>query len=244
MAVAAFYSWDKLGRPLEPAQPIRDVVARLKVAFPRAAAANLFGWYADERHYEAVPAEDHTPFSQTGWPLPNPQWVVFATDVMHRPDLGVNCNVLFPYWLGEAKAGRMPWLKYLIWQAKIYDVRNGWVPKPNSDHVDHIHLSTRTDFRTVGLGDWDLIPGGNMELSDKLTAYGLDASFGGAIVTIYRRTGFLANDLGLAARLDAILAAANNDGQSTVTMSDADRAVLVGQLSDGIADEFSSRLAQ
>lgn len=114
MAVALYYAWDRLGRPLEPANPIREIVQRLRVAYPRAAAANLFSWYANEAHYQAEPPQDHTPYSATGWPLVSPQWVVFATDVMHRTDLGVNCFELFNYWITEARAGRMPWLKYLI----------------------------------------------------------------------------------------------------------------------------------
>lgn len=158
MPVLAYNRWLALGKPLEPAQPIRDVVDRMKVAYPKGDAADMFSWYANDAHYTAVPAEDHTPFSQTGWPLPSPQWWVFATDIGHRPDLGVDCNVLFAYWLSEAKAGRMPWLKYLIWQAKLYDVRNAWHPQANSDHFDHIHISARTDFKDIGLGSWSITP--------------------------------------------------------------------------------------
>ena len=129
----------------------------MKIAFP--AAKSLFGWGANEEHYTAVPALDHTPFSQSGWPLPSPQWWVLATDIMNRPDLGVDCTKLFPYWLSEAKAGRMPWLKYLIWQAKIYDVRYSWVQQKSSEHFDHIHISARTDHLQTSLGSWSLLPG-------------------------------------------------------------------------------------
>lgn len=157
MPAAAYYSWDRLGRPLEPAQPVRELVEALRVGYPD--AAHLFGWYADESHYATNFPEDHTPFSFTGWPDPDPPWIVFATDVMHRPDLGVDCNALFDYWIGEARAGRFPSLKYLIWQAQLYDVRNDWEPTDNADHFDHIHGSFRTDFVTTGLGAWNPIPG-------------------------------------------------------------------------------------
>ena len=159
MAVAAYYAWDRDGRPLEPARPIRELVGKLRDAFPRAAAANLFSWYADEAHYQADFPEDHTPYSHTPWPLtPNPYPVVFATDVMHRPELGVDCNVLVPYWLAEARAGRMPWLKYLIWQARLYHVSNAWRPVANSGHHDHAHLSARTDHQNTSLGGWSVTP--------------------------------------------------------------------------------------
>ena len=158
MATAAYYQWVSVGKPLTPCVPIRQVVERLKVAYPKAAAKNLFSWYANDAHYEAEPAQDHTPFSQTGWPLPSPWYVVFATDIMHRPDLGVDCNVLFAYWIAEARAGRMRWLKYLIWQGKSYDVRNEWAPRSASGHFDHIHMSTRTDHRDTHLGSWSVTP--------------------------------------------------------------------------------------
>jgi len=158
MATAAYYQWVSAGKPLTPCIPIRQVVERLKLAFPKAAAKNLFSWYANDAHYEAEPAQDHTPFSQTGWPLPSPWYVVFATDIMHRPDLGVDCHKLFAYWIAEARAGRMRWLKYLIWQGKSYDVRNEWAPRSASGHFDHIHMSTRTDHQNTHLGTWSLIP--------------------------------------------------------------------------------------
>jgi hypothetical protein len=132
MALTVYYSWDNLGRPLTPAWPIREFVGKMKLAFPTAAATSLFGWYADESHYQTNFPEDHTPFSVTGWPEADPPWWVCATDVMHRPDLGVDCGVLVPYWLAEARAERMPWLKYLIWQAQMYDVRNEWEPVETS----------------------------------------------------------------------------------------------------------------
>lgn len=173
MAVAAYSRWNALGRPSTPAQPIRDVVERMRIAYPRA----TFSWYANEAHYTAIPAEDHTPFSQTGWPVASPEWWVFATDIMHRPDLGVDCNLLFRYWIGEARGGRMPWLKYIIWQAKLYDVRNGWDEQANSGHYDHIHFSARTDFKDRGLGSWSITPTGTEDDMDYNQSAKLDAIF-------------------------------------------------------------------
>jgi hypothetical protein len=157
MPVAAYRAWDHAGRPITPAQPIRELVAALKAKFPRAASG--FGWYANDAHYAAVPAGDHTPYSSDAWPVtPNPQWVVFATDVMHHPELGVDCRILGPYWLAEAKAGRMPWLKYLIWDGHLYDVRHQWAQQAADDHYDHVHLSARTDAQHTSLGSWPITP--------------------------------------------------------------------------------------
>lgn len=160
MAVAAYYTWDRLGRPLEPAIPILDFVKAMRAAFPRAAEANQFSWHADEAHYQADYPQDHTPFSVTGWPLASPQWWVFATDIMHRPDLGVDCDELFVYWLSEARSGRVPWLKYMIYKRKIYDVRNDWRSQDAVGHDTHIHLSARTDHQYTHLGNWSAVPEG------------------------------------------------------------------------------------
>jgi len=155
--MSAFDVWNAAGRPLTPAQPIREFVEKLKAAFP--AHANEFNWFADEAHYREQPPQDHTPFSADGWPRPDPHWVVFATDVMNTAVGGLAGNQkLFNYWLAEAKAGRAPWIKYLIWQATIYDVRFGWRPQPNSDHFDHVHISARTDFEHYSLGGWSVTP--------------------------------------------------------------------------------------
>lgn len=156
MAAREYSQWNALGRPHTPAQPIRDLVTKLRAAFPQ---GRYFNWEANEAHYTADPPEDHTPFSYTGWPLPSPHWVVFATDIM-TSDVGgaAGGQKLFDYYISQARAGKMPWLKYLIWQAKLYDVRNGWKSQPNSGHFDHIHFSARTDYQNYSLGDWSVVP--------------------------------------------------------------------------------------
>jgi hypothetical protein len=162
MATAAYSRWDRDVRPITPSQTIREMVGKMKLAYPL--SAGLFSWYANEAHYQSDFPQDHTPFSVTGWPGTSPYPVVFATDIMHRPTLGVDCNKLFPYWLAEAKAGHTPWRKYIIWQAKLYDVRNDWRPQTNSGHFDHVHLSDRTDWVNRSIGDWDPT-GENMPLT-------------------------------------------------------------------------------
>ena len=157
MAVALYYTWDRLGRPVEPATPIRELVAQLKVAYPM--GASQFGWYANEAHYQAVPPGDHTPYSADGWPLPDPQWVVFATDIMVSAVGGTaEAQRIFDHLLASGKDGSAPWLKYVIWQATIYDVRHGWQPQRNAGHFDHIHVSVRTDHRNTHLGSWSVVP--------------------------------------------------------------------------------------
>jgi hypothetical protein len=154
MAAAMLRAWESQGRPWRLCTPLVDMVDRLQAAYPQL----IYGTLGDDAHLNAVPPEDHTPFSATGYPKVSPYPVVHALDVMHHPESGVDAGKLFAYWLGEAKAGRMPWLKYLIWQATIYDVRYGWRPQPSSGHFDHVHLSARTDAESTHLGDWSPIP--------------------------------------------------------------------------------------
>lgn len=156
-----FYKpWVDDGRPWRNAVYIAEFIGALNRGFPLGDAANIFGSIGDYAHLTADTPQDHTPYSQTGWPVPTPYPVVTASDVMHRPDLGVDCTVLVPYWLAAAKAGRMPWLKYIIWQGKRYDVRNSWQPVAASGHFGHAHLSGRSDKVSTGLGGWNPIPTG------------------------------------------------------------------------------------
>lgn len=183
MAAAMLRVWESQGRPWRLCTPLLDMVGRLKVAYPRL----VYGTLGDDAHLNAVPPEDHTPFSATGYPKTSPYPVVHALDVMHHPESGVDAGKLFAYWLGEAKAGRMPWLKYLIWQATIYDVRFGWRPQPSGGHFDHVHLSSRTDAESTHLGDWSPIPP-LPEEDDDMHMVGSGASDG----SIYVAPGFAA----------------------------------------------------
>lgn len=153
--MTAYQTWNAAGRPLTPAPTIAALVGLLRGAYPDHASG--FGWYADDAHYQADPPLDHTPYSVDEWPVASPGYVVFATDVMAR-DVGGTAALdkLFRYWLDSAKSGRAPWIKYLIWQATLYDVRYGWKAQANSDHFDHVHVSARTDVQT--LGNWTALP--------------------------------------------------------------------------------------
>ena len=260
MAVALYYAWDRLGRPLEPANPIREIVQRLRVAYPRAAAANLFSWYANEAHYQAEPPQDHTPYSATGWPLVSPQWVVFATDVMHRTDLGVNCFELFNYWITEARAGRMPWLKYLIWQGRSYDVRSKWVPKDAVGHFDHIHISARTDHQFTSLGTWELIPQEDdvtpdehrmlanedrqltADLNDQATVTQINGNLNFPNHNRNRLVELLTRTEQLGAKLDQILAALS--GGATPTGPVDLTAAAVEDVAESVATQLSQRLTE
>lgn len=181
MANRFYAPWVADGKPFRACTPVAEVIAKFKAARPAAAKAGCFGSIGNLAHLTADIPKDHTPYSQTGWPLPSPYGVGFAVDIMHRPDLGVDCNAIFAHWLAEAKAGRLPWLKYLIWQGKSYSVRNNWEPRDADGHFDHIHASTRTDHVGTHIGDFDPL-GEDMAFKDdadfRAMMYRLDAVFG------------------------------------------------------------------
>ena len=164
MAVAQFFRWEADGRPWHAVTPIREFVDKLKAAAP--AGASFIWTLGDQSHLTSNFPQDHTPFSVTGWPSASPYKSVFACDVSHQPALGLNIEVLFPYWLNEAKSGRMPWLKYIIWRRRRYDVRNNWSPVTAEGHDTHAHLSGRTDHEFTSLGGWSPVPEGDDMFTD------------------------------------------------------------------------------
>lgn len=131
-------------------------------------ALHLAGWekawlgtIGDETHLTAEIPQDHTPFSATGWPDAHPYPTVLALDVMHHPQAGCDVGPLVDYWVAEARAGETPWVKYIIWRAQRFDVRDGWKPVEAKGHFDHAHVSFRTDYFNVSIGDWSVAKKGH-----------------------------------------------------------------------------------
>lgn len=151
MATQAYWDWVNAGRKWRAAKPITEMRAKIQAAVP---GATIYVLGAEQSHLQVPFPQDHAPFSFTPWDGPLPGYVVCAVDYMHDPDGGLDCETLFQRWLADCKAGRRPWTKYLIWKAKLYDVRNDWEPQANSDHFDHIHESTRSDYADASIGDY------------------------------------------------------------------------------------------
>lgn len=114
----------------------------------------------DDNHLKANPPEDHTPFSATAWPDPQPYPDVLALDIM--PGGAVDWRRL-----GEQidwdKVNRVPgteWIKYLNYTdtgGSCWHV--SWEPDmaahPSTD-TGHIHISARSDLYTqTDFHGWD-----------------------------------------------------------------------------------------
>lgn len=162
MSTAAYRDWVRKGRPWENCLPVRDFVVALQLA---GWTQGSLGTIGDEAHLQAERPQDHTPFSVTGWPGEHPYPLILALDVMHSPAEGRDVAPLFDYWLYEARMGRQPWLKYMVWRAMRYDVRNNWNPVAASGHWDHAHLSFRTDHARAGLAGWRVTPNGGNDMT-------------------------------------------------------------------------------
>lgn len=158
MATAAFRDWVKKGRPFTLSTPVAEYRNQLRAA---GWIGDAIGTIGNEAHLTAEKPQDHTPFSATGWPGTHPYPLILAIDVMHNPGAGRDVGPLVAYWLSEARAGRTPWVKYINWQAKQYDVRNSWAERPNGGHFDHAHISFRTDWASLSVGSWSAIGKGN-----------------------------------------------------------------------------------
>lgn len=141
--------WINRGRPDSglalPLAELRDVL--------RAGGFTVYDW-PDDSHLDAEPPEDHTFYSETGWPSTSPKWWRHAIDIMPKNDSVAAAAEL--YELGnriylDRDSGKITWLKYMntpAWRGRLDAARQyRWQPglqvRASSD-VGHIHLSCIT----------------------------------------------------------------------------------------------------
>lgn len=114
----------------------------------------------DQRHLLADPPEDHTPFSHTAWPDPQPYPCVMAMDIM--PGGPIDWQQLGE-WIVEDKHDNKPgteWIKYINYTNRAGECLHvTWEPtfqlRPSDDR-GHIHISARSDLYTqTDLKGWD-----------------------------------------------------------------------------------------
>jgi hypothetical protein len=183
MATKAYNEWVADGRPWKFARPVRDLGDRL------AAHGYTVYFQGDERHLTKDTPEDHTPFSETGWPVKSPYPVCVATDVM-PPAAGQKSKLTGrPLPALTALAARLrtdkmngvpgaAWVKYMNWEPGDGTcVQDSWKPgyaRRDSTDRGHIHVSGRSDMiEYTGAAGYDLVArteGGGMPL------WGWDAS--------------------------------------------------------------------
>lgn len=184
-ATAAYTAWVADGRPWKDAQPVRALGDRL------AAHGYTVYYHGDDRHLQADPPEDHTPFSATGWPGQHPYPYCLATDIM-PPAPGQTSKLtgrLLPSLAALAARLRQDridghpaaaWIKYMNWTTAAGDVvHDKWQPdyvRTTSTDAGHIHVSCRTDlYATTAADSYDLVA--RTEGTTPVITEGVDYSF-------------------------------------------------------------------
>lgn len=149
---AAYNEWLHAGQPDSglalPLAQLRDVL--------RGAGYTVYD-RPNAAHLQAVPPEDHTPFSATGYPGTSPRWWRHAIDVMPKPGATGPRDL----WLlgariaGDRNAGLITWLKYINRPPGAdlsRAIQDSWQPghaQRSSSDTGHLHLSSVTGVETL-----------------------------------------------------------------------------------------------
>jgi hypothetical protein len=149
VAPDTYDEWVADGAPWKPAQPVDDLARRLRG----------YGYtvyvLGDAGHLRAIPPEDHTPFSATGWPRSSPYPYVHALDIMPPTAAGLpSLAQLGAQLYADKQSGAAAWLKYMNWEPSgpggpcwHDEWQPGHTRGPSSDR-GHIHISIRSDYAT------------------------------------------------------------------------------------------------
>lgn len=149
--------WIAAGRPEHGIMvPILD----LKAALVR--HGYTVGTVGDDAHLNAAVAEDHTWFSQTGWPAAALLGWEYAADIMAPPaGSGLPSLVALGEQISADWGAGVPgteWIKYMNWTHAdgrcVHEARDPSHRIVDSGDRGHIHISGRTDYlrSTVAAG--------------------------------------------------------------------------------------------
>lgn len=151
MVTAAYRQWDSRGRKWDACKPV-DELQR----WAKSNKVKVLGTIGNDAHLRSDRPMDHTPFSSTEWPHAVGDPVVFAIDLANVKRDGVTLGEAIER---QARAGKLPWLKYMNHGGKHLDSRDldgdgkRWEEYDSRD--EHVHLSVRTDWRNRSIGDFD-----------------------------------------------------------------------------------------
>lgn len=140
MATQAYRDWIARGKPYSVARPVAETVE-----YAERHGIAVLGVIGNDAHLQSNNPQDHTPFSNTEWPVPIQEYIVTACDL----ESGAWC------WdfLARCRSGELTYVKYINFFNTQYSVKNGWVGTPNSDY--HFHMSVRSDrLNTKAIDPW------------------------------------------------------------------------------------------
>lgn len=179
MADEAYYRWVAAGKPY-----VRSLPAEQTKLAIRGHGYTVYD-YPNTSHQLADPAEDHTAYSEVGWPIASKEWVGHAIDIMPPDPAAVIAGVvaslpMLARQIIKDKDAGVPgtrWIKYMNWtdEAGICH-QERWMPdhttRPSTDQ-GHIHISARSDVDTsdeVAVSGWDPVER-VMNMTDSPTTY-------------------------------------------------------------------------
>jgi hypothetical protein len=159
------------GRPYRLALPVRQLFSTLTLLH-----GYTVYYYPDNAHLLATPAEDHTPYSETGWPIVAEYGVGWAIDIMPHNDPAMPTpGQIGAKMVSDRQAGRPETapIKYINWTDPSDNCwHDSWQPdhaQRSSTDRGHTHLSQRSDMiGSAAMEHYDPVaellfnPGGDM----------------------------------------------------------------------------------
>jgi hypothetical protein len=144
-------NWINAGRPDSGlARPLQQLANVLSVA------GYTVYTYPNDEHLDDQPPQDHTYYSETGWPGTSPKWWRHAIDIMPPTKPGLpSLTRLGDRIVSDRNAGRITWLKYINWPSTgslSEAVQDGWKPshyRRSSSDTGHIHISCITGVENL-----------------------------------------------------------------------------------------------
>lgn len=230
MAITTYTGWINNGSPAFSAHPIQDIGDTAHRHGYNVGRTDVYG-LGDQRHLLATPPEDHTPYSNTPWPIAQVYPYVTALDIMTPVPAGYPSLAQLGQFLFDAKQagrGELAWLKYMNWTDAAGSCwHDSWKPqhaRSRSNDRGHIHLSCRSDRVFFnGSHGWDFIAeAAGMAISDadfdalkwrvEALIVGRDDVFGGPNVG---EDVFVTRQIkSIQTKLDALAAAVEELGQA------------------------------
>jgi hypothetical protein len=146
-----FYQpWVEAGRHWANAPIVQIYHDAIRHAYPHA----VIGTIGDERHLTAEVPEDHTPYSQTGWPYATRHGIVTALDVSEIPHL----DALAMKWVNDARRGNAPWVKYVNFNGHQWSHADHFNAAHANPDYGHVHISFCTNHLNPIIGDYHILP--------------------------------------------------------------------------------------
>jgi len=149
MTSAQHAKWERAGVSWRLARPLAALRDKL-----RAYGYTVYD-IGNTAHMDHKPPEDHTPYSETGWPVATAYGWVTAIDIMPPSKPGLPSLQRLG---AQIYADRPQWIKYMNWGPvdNSHAVKDSWKPnhaRSASGDTGHIHISCRSDALTSTSAD-------------------------------------------------------------------------------------------